>query len=112
MVVNMNMRGSGEGNINQYLSDTIASIFSTVYTADVKGSTNRELFASDNTQMLEVFQQNTAQLENAGSYLMTDDKAPVELLGMQVIDQLIQDEVAYYKDIYEREGISGLLNSL
>ena len=43
---------------------------------------------------------------------MTDDKAPVELLGMQVIDQLIQDEVAYYKDIYEREGISGLLNSL
>ena len=130
MVVNMNMRGSGEGNINQYLSDTIASVFSTVYTADVKGSTNRELFASDNTQMLEVFQQNTAQLENrdlqnmmetvsaqsqayhAGNYLMTDDKAPVELLGMQVIDQLIQDEVAYYKDIYEREGISGLLNSL
>ena len=52
------------------------------------------------------------QVYNAGSYLMTDDKAPVELLGMQVIDQLIQDEVAYYKDIYEREGISGLLNSL
>lgn len=100
MVVNMNMRGSGEGNINQYLSDTIASVFSTVYTADVKGSTNRELFASDNTQMLEVFQQNVTTLENqdlqnmmetvsaqsqayhAGNYLMTDDKAPVELLGM------------------------------
>lgn len=43
MVVNMNMRGSGEGNINQYLADTIASVFGTVYTADVKGSTNREL---------------------------------------------------------------------
>lgn len=50
MVVNMSMRGSGEGNINQYLSDTIASVFGTVYTADVKGSTNRELFASDNSQ--------------------------------------------------------------
>ena len=25
---------------------------------------------------------------------MTDDKAPVELLGMQVIDELIRDEVA------------------
>ena len=36
---------------------------------------------------------------------MTDDKAPVELLGMKVIDQLIQDEVAYYKDIYHEEGI-------
>lgn len=43
MVVNMNMRGSGERNINQYLADTIASVFGTVYTADVKGSTNREL---------------------------------------------------------------------
>lgn len=130
MVVNMNMRGSGEGNINQYLSDTIASVFSTVYTADVKGSTNRELFASDNADMLEILQQNVTTLENqnlqnmmetvsaqsqayhAGNYLMTDDKAPVELLGMRVIDQLIQDEVAYYKGIYEKEGINGLLNSL
>ena len=42
-------------------------------------------------------------------YLLTDDKAPVELLGMQVIDDIIKDEVAYYKGIYEREGIKGLL---
>ena len=28
MVVNMNMRGQQAGNINQYLSDTIASVFS------------------------------------------------------------------------------------
>lgn len=27
MVVNMNMRGSGDGNINQYLSDTIGQVF-------------------------------------------------------------------------------------
>ena len=43
---------------------------------------------------------------------MTDDKAPVELLGMRVIDQLIQEEVAYYKDIYERDGINGLLEQI
>ena len=42
---------------------------------------------------------------------MTDDKAPVELLGMQVIDELIKEEVAYYKGIYEEEGIRGLLKS-
>ena len=29
MVVNMNMRGTKEGNINQYLSDTIGSVFTT-----------------------------------------------------------------------------------
>lgn len=130
MVVNMNMRGSGEGNINQYLSDTIASVFGTVYTADVKGSTNRELFASDNAEMLNTLKNNAGNLSNTdlkdmmltvaessisyqgGTYIMTDDKAPVELLGMQVIDQVIQEEVAYYKGIYETEGIDGLLESL
>ena len=44
-----------------------------------------------------------------GEYLLTDDKAPVELLGMQVIDDLIGDEVAYYKRIYEERGLKGLL---
>ncbi len=130
MVVNMNMRGSGEGNINQYLSDTIASVFDTVYTVDVKGSTNRELFASNDPQMLETLTAQTASVENeqlrelltkvadnceqyvAGDYIMTDDQAPVELLGMRVIDQVISEEVAYYKGIYEREGISGLLDHI
>lgn len=26
------------------------------------------------------------------NYIMTDDKAPMELLGIQVIDQIIQEE--------------------
>ena len=130
MVVNMNMRGSGEGNINQYLADTIASVFGTVYTADVKGSTNRELFASNQEDMLDTLKNNAGNLANAdlqnmmiavadtstqydgGDYIMTDDKAPVELLGMQVIDQEIKEEVAYYKGIYEEQGLDGLLQSL
>ena len=127
MVVNMNMRGMKEGNINAYLSDTIARVFDTVYTADVQGSTNRELFASASPDILEVLQDNTALAPDStladmmdhvaagltayepGGYLMTDDRAPVELLGMQVIDELIRSEVEYYRDIYEQEGIRGLL---
>jgi hypothetical protein len=31
---------------------------------------------------------------------------------MQVIDELIQDEVAYYKEIYDENGISGVLDML
>lgn len=130
MVVNMNMRGTEEGNINQYLSDTISNVFDYVYTADVKGSTNRELFASNSVDMLDIMIENTAleqdaELANmmrqisaqlvryeAGNYLMTDDRAPVELLGMRVIDDLIRDEVAYYKDIYKKQGIRGLLDNL
>ena len=129
MVVNMNMRGSGEGNINQYLADTISSVFGEVCTVEVSGSTNRELFASDNKARVESFQAKRRALEDevlyammertaehleeyqAGGYILTDDKAPVELLGMQVIDGLIGDEVAYYKRIYEEEGLQGLLRS-
>ena len=48
----------------------------------------------------------------AGDLLLTDDKAPVELLGMDVIDTLIQDEVALYREIYEEEGLSGVIDSL
>jgi len=129
MVVNMNMRGSKEGNINQYLADTISKVFEEVYTVEVKGGTNRELFASDNVDMLANLEKNRKHLadvkladlmarvqENvirykAGDYILTDDQAPVELLGMQVIDELIQKEVEYYKGIYEEKGLKGLLES-
>ena len=130
MVVNMNMRGSGEDSINAYLSDTIGSVFDEVYTVDVRGSTNRELFASDNPQMIENLKRHKETVadesllammqtvsENllpyeAGNRIMTDDKAPVELLGMRVIDELIRNEVAYYKNIYEEQGIRGVMNAL
>lgn len=127
MIVNMNMRGKREGDINEYLADTISSVFSNVYTVDVKDSTNRELFASQNCNMiknLEIRQQKLVDNSlkslmseisfnltkySQGKHIMTDDKAPVELLGMKVIDELIFDEVEYYKNIYEEKGIKGLL---
>ena len=139
MVVNMNMRGQEEGNINQYLSDTIAEVFGSIYTVDVSGGTNRELFASDSAEILARADRNIESLKEKaggggereeelanmmdrvrqnlvpyekGGYLLTDDKAPVELLGMRVIDDLIGDEVKYYKGIYEEEGIEGLLKHL
>lgn len=150
MVVNLNMRGTEEGSINQYLSDTISSVFEQVYTIDVPGCTNRILYAFGPTDALSVFDSGIAKIKDDALYtlmrtiaqnmrryhadntaisdstandtndndttdhtttgnIMTDDKAPVELLGMKVIDELIQDEVQYYRDIYEREGIKGLL---
>ena len=130
MVVNMNMHSEEEGNINAYLSDTIASVFDYVYTAEVRGSTNRELFATQNGDALEGFAANAGMLEDAklldmmervdaslipyekGEYLLTDDKAPVELLGMSVIDGLIQEEIGYYKKIFQQEGLNGLLNAM
>ena len=30
---------------------------------------------------------------------------------MEVIDEIIRDEVAYYKDIYKKEGFKGLIEN-
>lgn len=130
MVVNMNMKSDGKDGINEYLSDTISSVFPNVYTVDVSNNTNRELFASESDKMIENFktgyQKETDEdlyqmMERvdtglvkyeAGDRILTDDKAPVELLSMNAIDALIRDEVDYYKDIYNEKGLKGLLEEL
>ena len=130
MVMNMNMHGNGETDITTYLSDTVASVFPNVATVNVIGSTNRELFASVNTDLFKALETNADFSSDDGlryqlgkvmdgmtSYegtglILTDDKAPVELLGMEVIDTLINDEIGYYKEIYQNEGLSGLIESL
>ena len=131
MVVNMNMRGDKEeGSITQYLSDTICAVFPSVWTADVRYSTNRELFAALKPGALETFQRNVALCADpelrdmlmlvssglktceGGEHIMTDDRAPVELLGMRVIDDLIRDEISWMREIYDREGIQGVINSI
>jgi spermidine synthase len=129
MVVNMNMKSDGEKGINQYLGDTICTVFDTVYTADVLYSTNRELFASNNPAMLERLKagieaetdselvQMMTQVEgglvkyDGGNLILTDDKAPVELLGMSAIDAIIRDEVEYYRAIYDEKGLQGVLEA-
>lgn len=127
MVVNMNMRSDNNDSINAYLGDTISSVFDNVVTVNVKGSTNRELFATDNSNFTSSFKKNTENLENADlknlmeqinesltkyestGKIFTDDKAPVELLGMEIIDDMISNELSYYKEKFMEKGIEGLL---
>jgi spermidine synthase len=128
MVVNMNMRSNTPGNINDYLADTIGNVFTNMLTTDVAGWSNRILYASNNKDMedrlLAAMSNETDEdlflmmakvydglsVYHPGKLIMTDDKAPVELLGMKVIDEIISDEVSSYKSLYEREGLKGLLN--
>ena len=44
-----------------------------------------------------------------GGHILTDDQAPVEVLGMRAIDGIIQEELEYYQDVFREEGLSGLL---
>ena len=129
MVVNMNMRTGDEKGINGYLQDTIASVFPWVTTVDVPRYTNRELFAADAAPDTAAFRKALEELSGddrreltgfltavwdrltdyePGGRLLTDDRAPVELLGMRAIDVLIADELAYYR----AQGPGALLDLL
>ncbi|RSX54227.1 spermidine synthase [Bifidobacterium goeldii] len=182
MVVNMNMISDGAGSINESLQATIANAFNgacrvgTTYTADVPGTTNRELFAKaptaaerqqfatqdgacDDSQrsigqiatiskpvtstmyadvqadalrdstlrrtgneelaqyMEDVAERMTAVRDPSNDtgdrrLILTDDRAPVEVLGMKAIDQLIAQEAGPYRELLKREGIGGLLKSV
>ena len=131
MVVNLNMRGDEPGDINHYLCDTISSVFDEVYTADVPYTTNRELFASNRVRtgsgadgikemlrrgitaegreelrvLMQTILDKLVQYQ-AGDLVMTDDKAPVEMLGIRQIDLIIQDEIGYYKEQIKRGDFS------
>ena len=129
MVVNMNMHSEEEGNINDHLSDTISAVFPFVQTVDVPYTTNRELFAAE-TDVFAGFAEKADALSDpelralmlrvcdevspysAGNLLLTDDRAPVEKLGMAVIDGLIQTELGYYKQIIQDGGIAGLIDAV
>ena len=148
MVINMNMRANGEGTINEYLQDTIASVFPSVAVIDVEGFTNRILFAAAEeldparlrymvrkeaasstdtideenvaqmqalmkmiAEELEVVQTPAMAQQAEALHILTDDKAPVELLSMRAVDQIIEQELVYYKEVFRRDGIRGILQA-
>ena len=127
MIVNLNMRSNSEGSINDYLCDTVASVFDNVYIADCGG--NREVFAFFGEGAIERFQSayksapyelysmmyrvdtSLTKYESTG-LILTDDKAPVELLGMKVIDEIISEELAYYKELFKGLSIREMIDML
>ncbi len=136
LIVNLNMRG-GENAMNTHIADTIGACFKQVYTADVEWTTNREMYASNSkTDIIAVLAENNNALSlfsradihqlslfmdgvkgkivkyQPGDNVMTDDKAPVELLSMKAIDEIISDEVSYLKDVYKESGIQGVIDAL
>ena len=130
MVVNMNMYSESEDNINDYLADTIASVFPEVSVVPVSGNTNCELFACNGTGSLERFREAVQALRDpelqtmmeqvAGGLtvyeghdrILTDDKAPVEVLGMQELDRIIGSGLDEIQQVFQENGAAGLLSLL
>ena len=127
MVVNLNMTSAQDGSINQYLCDTMSSVFAHTYTVNVPANTNTVVFCSDSDDLRQTFDENRVLLQNisyaammetvardlrdytGGDHILTDDKAPVELLGMRVLDELIDGQLSYYKEQFSMEEIINMV---
>ena len=127
MVVNLNMTSAQDGSINQYLCGTMSSVFAHTYTVNVPANTNTVVFCSDSDDLRQTFDENRVLLQNTsyaammetvardlrdytgGDHILTDDKAPVELLGMRVLDELIDGQLSYYKEQFSMEEIINMV---
>lgn len=130
MVVNMNLKTNGEGEINEYLLNSMGTAFSHVYTADVPNQTNREVYAWNDSSLADSFEKNRLSLKDhdlrtlmgevrlaaaphaQGDHIFTDDKAPVEFMGMQALDAMMREEIGPYKEAYRIGGVRGLLDAV
>jgi spermidine synthase len=130
LVVNLSLVTDSENRLNNALCDTISSVFGSVYTVDVAASENREVFACKDGDAAEQLRENLADVSyedlktmltgasyhldryRPGASILTDDKAPVELLGMDLLDSYIQQEIGYYQGIYREQGFEGLISAI
>ncbi|WP_229281671.1 spermidine synthase [Bifidobacterium asteroides] len=66
----------------------------------------------DLSQMMEQVSSRLRTVGNAKGRVLTDDNAPVELLGMHAIDGIISREAGPYRRILQQEGIQGLIREV
>ena len=131
MVVNMNMRSVSDGSINEYLTDTVCSVFPYVYTVPVRGTTNVELLATHDPAAIDRLSAASVELAyehplkstlcsvwanlsvtEGGDLILTDDRAPVELLGMKVLDEMIASELSRVRSLIREKGLFAALEAL
>ena len=66
----------------------------------------------DLSRMMDQVSSRLSTVGDAKGRVLTDDNAPVELLGMHAIDGIISREAGPYRRILEHEGIQGLIREV
>ena len=129
LTLNMNMVSEKAGSISTALADTISSVFPYVYTYKKPGSTNEEMYAGFNDSLFKNVEDSYPTMEsdlknemarlvsgkavhNDTGIRLTDDKANVEQLSAEAIDEIIAGELGEYRRIYKERGFAGLLEYL
>ena len=130
MMMNVNMYSDKKGSFSSSLCDTAYSVFDNLYAFRVDGGSGMEVFASknkelplvdnvksiaiDDSDLQRVFKRlgdNLKPYEDTGIRLY-DDTCDVEMRSMYTLDDIVQEELKYYRDIYKEHGIKGLLEEL
>ena len=130
MMMNVNMYSENKGSISAALCDTAYGVFDNLYSYRVPGGSGVEVFASknkntnllekindvtvDDTYLQSTFNRMKAYIvayEDTGIRLY-DDTADVEMRSIWALDDLIQVELEYYRQIYREKGLKGLIEEL
>ena len=128
MMMNVNMKSSNKGAINDALNDTAYGVFENLLECD--SSSGMEVFASKNksTDLIKKINDvntNRSDLNNVFNQLknsirqhvdtgirLYDDTADVEMRSIKTLDIIVQEELSYYKKILKEEGLGALIESL
>ena len=126
--VNMNMYTPDPDGINAHIQDTILEVFDNAYT--VPAGSNLVLLASNSYDCQQRLNEMLPTVENQSLYLfmrriaddmtkakstgriLTDDRAPVELLSIRVLDEMIERELVSIRSHLSGMGLKELYELL
>lgn len=130
VMMNINMYSEGKHSVSQALCDTIYGVFDNLYGyrafnasgLEVIASNNKDrnliediknVYVSDNDLQYTFSKMKLAikPYEDTGIRLK-DDTADVEMRSIYALDEQIQAELSYYRDIYKAHGLKGLFEEL
>ena len=130
MMMNVNMYSDKKESFSVAVCDTAYSVFENLYAYKVNNASGLEVFASKNKEMplienvkdvsvsdtalQKVFTKlgnNLNPYEDSGVRLY-DETCDVEMRSMYTLDDMVQEELEYYRDIYKEKGIKGLFEQL
>ena len=132
LVVNINMKSGEYKGVPEYLSNTVKSVFNKVYKVDLKEVTNSLLFISDDTEIKSNYTKNIGSLINnnhdlynisryveesltemtEASLILTDDLAPVEIMGQKALNEIVNDEMDLIRSELKGKSIDDIIEYL
>jgi spermidine synthase len=133
ILININMRSEKNNEITDYLTQTVKSVMKKVYKCDLKTGTNTLVFASNDENCLDNYKANISVIPESdplsgiaeyvktnltevtdSKLVFTDEIAPVELMGQRILDDVIGNELDFFKNEIKSsgKGINGIFEMI